>query len=194
MIEKNRNPAAEALRSGKKLSAAWLQAGSPVTAEILAEAGFDILLVDLEHGPGDIMTLVSQIQAMKGEKAVPFARASWNDMVQIKRILDAGANGIVVPYVCTAAEAEAAVRAAKFPPEGVRGIAGSPRAGHYGANSADYFETANRDVFVFIQIENPDGVANLDEILAVEGVDGIYLGPTDLATTHGSAAGRTRRR
>jgi 2-keto-3-deoxy-L-rhamnonate aldolase RhmA len=70
MIEKNRNPAAEALRSGKKLSAAWLQAGSPATAEILAEAGFDILLVDLEHGPGDIMTLVSQIQAMKGEKAV----------------------------------------------------------------------------------------------------------------------------
>lgn len=185
MKEKNENHAAELLRGGKKLSAAWLQAGSAMTAEILAEAGFDILIVDLEHGPGDIMTLIGQIQAMKGEKAVPFARASWNDMVQIKRILDAGAYGLVIPYVCSRMEAEAAVRAAKYPPQGVRGIAGSARAAHYGNASAEYFETANRDVFVFVQIESPEGVRNLDEILMVEGVDGIYLGPNDLATTHG---------
>ena len=185
MIGKNCNPAADALRAGKKVSAAWLQAGSPVTAEIIAEAGYDIAVIDMEHGPGDIFLLTQQIQAMKGEPAVPFVRAPWNDMVQIKRILDAGAYGLVVPYVCSKAEAEAAVRAAKYPPEGIRGIAGSPRAGHYGNNSADYFETANKDVFVFVQIENPDGVKNIDEILSVKGVDGIFIGPMDLATTHG---------
>ncbi len=185
MIGKNCNPAAEAMRAGKKVSAAWLQAGSPVTAEIIAEAGFDVCVIDMEHGPGDIMVLTSQIQAMKGEAAVPFVRAPWNDMVQIKRILDAGAYGLVVPYVCTKSEAEAAVRAAKYPPEGNRGIAGSPRAGHYGNNASDYFETANRDIFVFVQIENPEGVKNIDDILSVQGIDGIFIGPMDLATTHG---------
>ncbi len=185
MIGRNCNPAADALRAGKKLSAAWVQAGSPVTAEILAEAGFDILLIDMEHGPGDIMTLIAQIQAMKGEPAVPFVRAPWNDFVQIKRILDAGVYGLVVPYVCSKTEAEAAVKAAKYPPEGIRGIAGSTRAGRYGFKSGEYFEAANKSIFVFVQIETPDAVRNIDEILSVKGVDGIFIGPMDLATTHG---------
>ena len=185
MIEKNRNPAADALRAGKKLSCAWLQAASPITAEVFAQAGFDVLLIDMEHGPGDIMTLVSQVQAMKGEKAVPFVRAPWNDFVIVKRILDAGAYGLIIPYVSTREEAEAAVRAAKYPPEGIRGIAGSVRAAHYGQGSLDYFDTANRDVFVFVQVETPAAVKNIDEILAVPGVDGIFIGPMDLATTHG---------
>ena len=185
MIAKNCNPAAEAIRAGKKLSCAWLQAASPVTAEILAEAGFDVLLVDLEHGPGDIMALMAQIQAMKGEKAVPFARAPWNDLVVIKRILDAGVYGLVVPYVSTKEEAQAAVRAAKYPPEGIRGIAGSVRAAHYGCGSLEYFDTANRDIFLFIQVETTDAVKNIEEILSVPGVDGIFIGPMDLATTHG---------
>jgi len=185
MIGKNCNPVADVMRAGKKVSCAWAQAASPLTAEILAEAGFDVILVDLEHGPGDIMTLVAQIQAMKGEKAVPFVRAPWNDLVIIKRILDAGAYGLVVPYVSTKQEAEAAVRAAKYPPDGIRGIAGSTRAAHYGCGSMEYFDTANRDIFIFIQIETPEGVKNIDEILAVPGVDGIFIGPMDLATTHG---------
>jgi 2-dehydro-3-deoxyglucarate aldolase/4-hydroxy-2-oxoheptanedioate aldolase len=185
MTGKNCNYAADALRAGKKLSCAWLQAGSPITAEILAEAGFDVLLVDMEHGPGDIMLLISQIQAMKGEKAVPFVRAPWNDFIIVKRILDAGAYGLIIPYVSTKAEAQAAVRAAKYPPEGIRGIAGSTRAAHYGCNSLEYFDTANRDVFVFVQIETPEAVKNIDEILSVPGVDGIFIGPMDLATTHG---------
>jgi 2-dehydro-3-deoxyglucarate aldolase/4-hydroxy-2-oxoheptanedioate aldolase len=185
MIGTNCNYAADALRADKKLSCAWLQAGSPITAEILAEAGFDVLLVDMEHGPGDIMLLISQIQAMKGEKAVPFVRAPWNDFVIVKRILDAGAYGLIIPYVSTRAEAQAAVRAAKYPPEGIRGIAGSTRAAHYGCNSLEYFDTANRDVFVFVQIETPEAVKNIEEILSVPGVDGIFIGPMDLATTHG---------
>jgi 2-dehydro-3-deoxyglucarate aldolase/4-hydroxy-2-oxoheptanedioate aldolase len=185
MIGKNSNPAAEALRAGKKLSASWLQSGSPIITEVIAEAGLDVILIDMEHGPGDILTLVSQIQAMKGEPAVPFVRSPWNDFVIIKRILDAGAYGLVVPYVNTKAEAEAAVKAAKYPPEGIRGIAGSTRAAHYGNKSPEYFETANRDIFVFVQIETPEAVKNLDDILSVPGVDGIFIGPMDLATTHG---------
>ena len=185
MIAKNCNHAADALRAGKKVSSAWAQAASPIMTEILAQAGFDIILVDMEHGPGDVITLVTQIQAMKGEKAVPFVRAPWNDFVIIKRILDAGAYGLIIPYVNTKQEAQAAVRAAKYPPEGIRGIAGSVRAAHYGIGSPDYFETANRDVFVFIQIETPEGVKNIDEIASVPGVDGIFIGPMDLATTHG---------
>jgi len=185
MIGKNCNPVADAMRAGKKVSCAWAQAASPITTEILAEAGFDVILVDLEHGPGDIIMLISQIQAMKGEKAVPFVRAPWNDLVIIKRILDAGAYGLVVPYVSTKQETETAVRAAKYPPEGIRGIAGSTRAAHYGCQSLEYFDTANRDIFVFIQIETPEGVKNIDEILSVPGVDGIFIGPMDLATTHG---------
>ena len=185
MIGKNCNPAAEAMRAGKKVSCAWVQAGSPITAEVLAEADFDVLLVDLEHGPGDIMTLLTQIQAMKGEKAVPFVRSPWNDLVIIKRILDAGAYGLVIPYISTKQEAEAAVRAKNYPPDGIRGIAGSPRAGHYGNNSQAYFDTANKDIFIFLQIETPDGVKNIDEILSVPGVDGIFIGPMDLAATHG---------
>ena len=185
MIGKNCNPAADLMRAGKKVSCAWLHAASPITAEVLAQAGFDVLLVDMEHGSGDIYTLVTQIQAMKGEKAVPFVRAPWNDFVIIKRILDAGAYGLIIPYVSTKQEAEAAVRAAKYPPEGIRGIASSTRAAHFNQGSMEYFDTANKDIFVFVQVETPDAVKNIDDILSVPGVDGIFIGPMDLATTHG---------
>ncbi len=186
MLAKNSNPAAEILRKNGKVSASWVQGGSPIMTEILAEAGFDVLLIDMEHGAAsDTMTLISMIQAMKGEPAVPFVRAHWNDMVQIKRILDSGAYGLVIPYVSTKAEAEAAIRAAKYPPEGVRGIASSSRAAHFNNNSKEYFDTANKDIFVFLQIETPEGVKNIDEILSIPALDGIFIGPMDLATTHG---------
>jgi 2-dehydro-3-deoxyglucarate aldolase/4-hydroxy-2-oxoheptanedioate aldolase len=179
------NIAARTLREGKKVSAAWLQAGSSITSEILAQAGFDVLVVDLEHGPGDIIALIGQIQAMKGEVAVPFVRVPWNDPVWIKRVLDAGAYGLLVPSISSRAEAEAAVKAMKFPPQGNRGIAGSPRSASYGKNAGAYFDSANTETFLFVQIETPGGVAELDDILAVEGVDGVFIGPTDLAATHG---------
>jgi len=176
------------LREGKKVVGAWCQIASPITAEILAEAGFDVLLIDLEHGPGDIFTLIAQIQAMKGNPALPFVRAPWNDFVAIKRILDAGAYGVLVPYVNTRVEAEAAVRACKYPPEGVRGIAISPRAAGYGQNSMAYLKRANDEVLVITAVETPEAVSNLDEILTVPGLDGIFIGPMDLATSMGHFA------
>lgn len=185
MIEKNKNWVKDELKEGNKISAAWLQAGSSITAELMAEAGFDVLMIDLEHGPGDIFTTINQIQAMKGEKAVPFCRAPWNDFVQIKKILDAGVYGLLVPYVNSKEEAVAAVEAVSYPLEGIRGVAGSPRAAHYGNNAMNYLKSANDEVFLMTAVETPDAVKNLDDILSVERLDGIFIGPMDLATNMG---------
>ncbi|MBD3307193.1 2,4-dihydroxyhept-2-ene-1,7-dioic acid aldolase [candidate division KSB3 bacterium] len=185
MLLTNQNYLKPLLRDGKKVIGAWAQAASNITAEILADAGFDLVMVDLEHGPGDILTLITQIQAMKGHQAVPFARAPWNDFVQIKRILDAGVYGLLVPYVNTKAQALEAVNAVKYPTEGIRGVAGSPRAGHYGNNSLEYINIANDEIILLTAIETPQAVQNLDEILEVDAIDGIFIGPMDLSTNMG---------
>lgn len=173
------------LKGGKKTAGAWVQIASPFTAEILSSAGFDWLMLDMEHGPGDILTLVSQIHAMKGTESVPLVRTPWNDFVVIKRILDAGAQGVLIPYVNTKAEAEMAVKACKYPLEGIRGVAGSPRAAGYGQNLGNYLQRSNHEIFIMIAIETPEAVANLDQILEVEGLDGFFVGPMDLASSMG---------
>jgi 2-dehydro-3-deoxyglucarate aldolase/4-hydroxy-2-oxoheptanedioate aldolase len=185
MIDRNHTNIKESLKKGKKQFAAWAQAASNITAEILADAGFDIIVVDLEHGPGSIMDLIGQIQAMQGHRAIPFARSPWNDFVQIKRILDAGVYGLLVPYVNTRQEAEAAVKAILYPCGGIRGVAGSPRAAHYGNNSMEYHKNAGEEIILFTAVETPEAVKNLDEILTVERLDGIFVGPVDLATSMG---------
>lgn len=164
---------------------AFLQTMSPVAAEILGGAGFDWLIVDLEHAPGDFGNLQAQLQAMNGSGAVPFARAPWNDAVAIKRILDTGVTGVLVPYVNTRAEAEAAVAACKYPPRGIRGVAGSPRAAGYTRNAKSYLATANAETIVMIAVETAEAAENLDEILAVQDLDGIFIGPMDLASSMG---------
>lgn len=173
------------LKEGKKTAGAWVQIASPFTAEILSSAGFDWLMLDMEHGPGDILTLVSQVHAMKGSDSVPLVRAPWNDFVAIKRILDTGVQGVLIPYVNTRAEAEQAVKACKYPLDGIRGVAGSPRAPGYGQNIGNYLQRANDEIFIMIAVETPEAVANLDEILQVDDLDGIFIGPMDLASSMG---------
>jgi 2-dehydro-3-deoxyglucarate aldolase/4-hydroxy-2-oxoheptanedioate aldolase len=173
------------LKAGKKTAGAWAQIASPFTAEILSNAGFDWLMLDMEHGPGDILSLISQIHAMKGADCVPLVRTPWNDFVAIKRILDAGAQGVLIPYVNNRAETEEAVKACKYPLEGIRGVAGSPRASGYAQNIGNYLQRANDEIFIMIAVETPDAIANLDEILKVEGLDGIFIGPMDLASSMG---------
>lgn len=173
------------LKSGDRTVGAFLQTMSPVAAEILAASGFDWLIVDLEHAPGDFANLQAQVQAMNGSGVVPFARAPWNDMVAIKRILDTGVTGVLVPYVNDRAEAQAAVAATKYPPWGVRGVAGSPRAAGYGRNTRAYLAAANAETIVVVAVETTQAVENLDEILAVDGVDGVFIGPMDLASSMG---------
>ena len=173
------------LKDGKKTIGAWLQLASPVSAEIFGKAGFDWVMIDMEHGPGDIMTLCSQLQALAKYDVVPLARAPWNDFVTIKRMLDAGLYGILIPYVNTKAEAEAAVRACKYPLEGIRGVAPSPRAGGFGMNGLNYLLNANDQILVMVQIETPEAVANVEEIATVAGLDGIFIGPMDLSCSMG---------
>jgi 2-dehydro-3-deoxyglucarate aldolase/4-hydroxy-2-oxoheptanedioate aldolase len=173
------------LNAGKKTAGAWAQIASPFTAEILSNAGFDWLMLDMEHGPGDILTLISQIHAMKGADCVPLVRTPWNDFVAIKRILDTGAQGVLIPYVNNRAEAEDAVRACKYPLEGIRGVAGSPRAAGYGQNIGNYLQRTNDQIFIMIAVETPDALANLDEILLVDDLDGVFIGPMDLASSMG---------
>ena len=173
------------LLAGKKTAGAWAQIASPFTAEILSSAGFDWLMLDMEHGPGDLMTLVGQVHAMKGNDCVPLVRTPWNDFVAIKRILDAGAEGVLIPYVNNREETEKAVRACKYPLDGIRGVAGSPRAPGYGQNIGNYLKRANQEIFIMIAVETPEAVANLDEILLVDGLDGVFIGPMDLASSMG---------
>ena len=173
------------LKNGQKTIGAFLQTLSPVAAEILGQCGFDWLIVDLEHAPGDFANLQAQLQAMNGSGVVPFARAPWNDEVAIKRILDTGVMGVLVPYVNTREEAEAAVAACKYPPQGVRGVAGSPRAAGYTGNTMPYLTSANAETIVMIAVETTEAVDNLDEILRVDDLDGIFVGPMDLASSMG---------
>lgn len=190
------NPAKWLLKRGKRVVGAWLQIGSPITAEIFAKAGFDFAMIDMEHGPGDVMHLLHQLHAMAKFDTVPFVRAPWNDFVGIKRILDVGVHGVLVPYVNSRAEAEAAVRACKYPLEGIRGIAPSPRAGGYGMNGLNYLENANEQILVMVAAETPEAIANIEDIAATPGLDGIFIGPMDLATSTGHfcnpAAGEVR--
>jgi 2-keto-3-deoxy-L-rhamnonate aldolase RhmA len=185
MLRDGHNYIKDKVKNKEKIAAAWAQAGSNITAEILAEAGFDVVIIDHEHGPGDIPTLITQIQALKGEKAVPFVRAPWNDFVQIKRILDAGAYGLLIPYINTKQEAEEAVKAVRYPTAGIRGVAGSVRAAHYGNDPMKYISTANKEIFVMVAVETYEAVSNIEELISVEGIDGIFIGPTDLSSSMG---------
>ncbi len=175
------------IKAGQKTAGAWAQLCSPIATEILARGGFDWILIDMEHAPGDILTLVSQCQAVAaaGTGAVPFVRVPWNDLVWIKRILDAGAYGLMIPYVNTEEEAIQAVRACKYPPQGIRGIAGSPRAAGYGRDTTSYLKRANDEIFVMLQVETPQAVDNLEKIAQVPGVDALFIGPMDLSTSMG---------
>lgn len=185
MSELYTNTVKEKLKNKGKVSAAWLHLASNVSAEIMANAGFDVLVIDAEHSPVDYQTVLSMCQAIKGTGAIPVARAPWNDLIFMKRLLDCGVMGIHVPYVNTKEEAQEAVLRCKYPPYGIRGIAGSPRAAGFGMNKGGYLDRANDEIIVMIAIETPEGIDNLPEIMNVEGVDGIFIGPMDLSTSLG---------
>jgi 2-dehydro-3-deoxyglucarate aldolase/4-hydroxy-2-oxoheptanedioate aldolase len=185
MAELFENRVKRMLKAGKKTAGAWSQLCSPASTEILCRAGFDWILIDMEHSPSDMQTLLAMLQAMGGSGAVPIVRAPWNDMVWIKRILDTGAYGVMIPSVNTREQAMAAVQACKYPPAGVRGIAGSPRAAGFGRDTASYLKRANDEILVILQVETPQAIENLDEIGKVPGVDVLFIGPMDLSTSMG---------
>jgi len=183
-LKKNR--VKELWREGKAAVGTWLVLGSPIVAEIMANLGFDWVVVDTEHGSIDIGTTQSIIQAINTTDTVPMVRVPWNDPMSIKRALDAGAYGLVIPMVNSREEAIRAVKATRYPPLGIRSY-GGPRARLYGG--ADYFEHANEEIALIVQIEHIDAVNHVDEILSVEGVDGFFIGPSDLAISMGLKPG-----
>lgn len=163
---------------------AWLQIGHPASAEVSARAGFDWVCVDLEHGATDLESAANIFRALSAYDCVPVARLPCNDPIWIHRVLDAGARGLIIPMVNHAGQAAAAVREAKYPPQGVRGF-GYSRANAHGADFNSYIAMANEEIAMVMQIEHKDAVRNIDSILGVEGVDGVFLGPLDLSGSMG---------
>jgi len=158
----------------------WVSLCSNIAAEVLGDSGYDWLLIDTEHTPNEPATVLTQLQAMATGTATPIVRPAWNDTVLIKRLLDIGVQSFLVPYVESAEEAEAAVAAVRYPPRGMRGVATSTRASRF-ARVKDYFEKADDEICMLVQVETRKGYDNLDEILAVDGVDGVFVGPADLS-------------
>ncbi|MBK6006578.1 2-dehydro-3-deoxyglucarate aldolase [Ramlibacter ginsenosidimutans] len=178
------NPFRERLKKPGAPLGTWLMSGAASTAEAMGRAGFDWLVLDLEHVPVDDRDAIGILQAMAGTNAMPVTRLAANDPVLFKRALDMGAQTVMVPFVDSAEDARRAVSYAKYPPEGVRGFAAVHRASGYGT-AKDYGKRANDSVFTMIQLETPKAVAALEEIAAVPGVDALFLGPGDLSANMG---------
>jgi 2-dehydro-3-deoxyglucarate aldolase len=172
------------LLAGKPLIGCWSSLANPITTEVLGLAGFDWLLLDGEHAPNDVGTFIPQLMALKDSASAPVVRPPWNDTVVIKRLLDAGFYNFLIPFVESAAEARAAVAATRYPPAGIRGVSVAQRHNRYGT-VPDYLAKVNDNVCVLVQIESNPGVAAIDAIAAVDGIDGIFVGPSDLAAALG---------
>ena len=175
-----------ALKAGKPQIGLWSTLASNYSVEVIAGAGYDWILLDMEHSPNDLESLLSQLQAAAPYPAHPVVRVPWNDTVTIKRVLDVGAQSLLIPYVSTAEEARAAVSYTRYPTAGVRGVAGTTRATRFG-RIKDYAKRAHEEICVLVQVETQGALDNIEAICAVEGVDGVFIGPADLHASLGYA-------
>ena len=174
-----------ALQAGTPQIGLWLGLCSSYSAELLAGAGFDWLLIDGEHAPNNVQTVLSQLQAIAPYPTAPVVRPSWNDPVQIKQLLDIGAQTLLVPMVQNADEARLAVRATRYPPEGIRGVGSALARASRWNRVPGYLQEANGAMCVLVQVETREALENLPQILDVEGVDGVFIGPADLSADMG---------
>jgi 4-hydroxy-2-oxoheptanedioate aldolase len=172
------------LKAGRPQIGLWSSLSSNYTVEVIAGAGFDWILLDTEHSPNDLENLLTQLQAAAPYPAHPVVRVPWNDMVTIKRVLDIGAQSLLVPYVSTRKEAESAVAFTRYPPAGLRGVAGTTRATRFG-RIAGYAKRAHEELCVLVQVETQGALDELEAICGVEGVDGVFIGPADLHASLG---------
>jgi 4-hydroxy-2-oxoheptanedioate aldolase len=178
------------LRAGRPVVGTWLSLGSITAARFLARLGFDYLTVDVEHSLVGVETMTHMMAAIADAGCVPLARVPANRHDHIKRVLDNGGYGIVVPMVCTRAEAEAAVAACLYPPRGNRSVGGSVHALNFAATPADYYAHADDEIAVILQCEHIDAVRNFDHVYGPPGVDAVFVGPNDLAASMRDATGR----
>jgi 4-hydroxy-2-oxoheptanedioate aldolase len=173
-----------AIAAGHVQIGLWCSLCSTITSDIVADSGFDWLLLDTEHSPNELPDILAQLQTVRGGTASPIVRAAWNDPVLIKRILDIGAPSLLIPFVQTAEEARAAVAATRYPPHGIRGITGSGRASRYG-RVTDYLKQADTEICLLVQVETEAALDRIEEIASVPGIDGVFIGPNDLAASLG---------
>lgn len=183
------NHVKQRLRAGEPSVGTWLAIPAPESAEYVSHLGFDWLVVDAEHNPVDIRTLTQMFVAMSNSGISPMVRIPWNTPENFKRVLDAGAWGIVVPMVNSREEAETAVAATRYPPDGHRSVGGGRHGVSFGTSAAEYYRAANEQVLLVLQIEHIDGVEHADEILSTPGVDACFIGPNDLAASMGLGLG-----
>lgn len=183
-IELPRNTFKHALADHKAQIGLWSTLSSPYTAEVVAGAGFDWMLLDTEHSPNDLESILSQLQAVAPYPTHPVVRVAWNDMVAIKRYLDIGVQTLLIPQITTVAEAKAAVSFVRYPPRGVRGVGGTTRATRFGRIKG-YPQVVDREFCLLLQVENEEAVGNIEAIAKIDGVDGIFVGPADLHASMG---------
>jgi len=172
------------LRAGKTLIGCWCSLANPITTEVLGVAGFDWILLDGEHSPNDVISFIPQLMALKDSVSAPIVRPSWNNPVELKRLLDGGFYNFLIPFIESADEAKRAVAATRYPPQGFRGVSVSQRSNKFGSVK-DYFTGINDQICVMVQIESRKGVEAVAEIAKVEGIDGVFVGPSDLAAGFG---------
>ncbi len=173
------------LKAGDRLIGCWMTLADIYSAEILGTAGFDWIVVDGEHSPNDIRSMRDQLIALEASDSHPVVRVPIGETRLIKQVLDIGAQTVLVPMVETAEQAKELVRACRYPPEGTRGVGASAARASRFASIPDYIATADDQICLLVQVENRAGIANIDEILAVDGVDGVFIGPADLSTDMG---------
>lgn len=173
-----------AIKAGKPQIGLWASIPSNYTAEVLAGAGFDWLLLDTEHTPTDVETVFAQLQAVAPYPTHPIVRVPWNDRVTIKRYLDTGAQTLLIPQVDTPEQAKNAVAYTRFPDTGLRGVAGTTRATRFG-RVRNYFKRAAEEICTLIQVESREALGHIEAIAAIDGIDGIFIGPADLHASLG---------
>jgi 4-hydroxy-2-oxoheptanedioate aldolase len=174
----------QALREGRQQIGLWNAIPGPVVAEAVATAGFDWVVIDTEHSLTDVPDTIVSMQAMAPYRTTPVVRAAWNDLVLIKRYLDLGVQTLLIPFVQSAEEAKAAVDAMRYAPRGLRGVAGMTRANRYGSVQ-NYMARAEGELCLLVQVETALALSRIEEIAAVDGVDGLFVGPNDLAASMG---------
>ncbi|KWO42467.1 2-keto-3-deoxy-L-rhamnonate aldolase [Burkholderia sp. MSMB1459WGS] len=179
------NPFKAALAANKKQVGFWLSMADPYLAEVSATAGFDWLLIDSEHAPNDLRTILAQLQAVAPYHGEPVVRPVNGDPALLKRLLDIGARNLLVPMVDTADEARALVAAVRYPPHGIRGVGSAVGRASRWALRTDYLDVSDDEVCLLVQAETTAALSNLEEICAVDGVDGVFIGPADLAASMG---------
>jgi len=174
----------KAIRNGEKQIGLWISLSNNFVADVVASAGYDWVLVDMEHSPNEIASVLGQLQAFDSHQCTAIVRPSWNDPVKVKPLLDIGAKGLLFPMVQSAEEADLAVRSTCYPPRGIRGVSSIHRGSNFGRIKS-YNEQVENETAVLVQIETRHAIEKIDEMLETDGIDGIFFGPSDIAADIG---------